>query len=612
MSMICGNWNRRAGKAKGLNGLLAALPGHEADGQASWAGASVAFGWRGRACGEEGADSPRLDAASGTAITASVRLDGRAALCEALSIPHPDRSGVPDSVLILKAYARWGRACPEHLLGDFAFTIWDAQRELLFSARDHIGTRPFYYAFAGDNFVFGSDIAAVLAAPGVSNELDEAAIATRLTRRTRLLGPRTCYRAVRRLPPGHVLSVERGAARLHRWWRPEEVPPLPPTSDGALAEECLAIVTEAVRDRVRDGRHIGVHVSGLDSSSVAVLAARELRRQGRPAPPAFSWFPPRNSGSRAAAGEYGAFDPVCRQEGLQLFCWPPEPRDIVAFLRRDGFRESDTMVHEEMVRRGAAEKGVEVLLSGWGGDEGISFNGRRYYCQLLRSGRLTRLWRELRERSRNPLAAFVWEALLPMAPPRAGRAARTLRRGEWPFRTRATFVHPGFARRVRLLPAEGRPRGGVRDVQVHLLRSGRLSYRMEGWNASGARHRIEYRYPLLDRRVLAFALGLPPEQYRRGRWSRWLLRRALDPVLPPEVCWNPSKRNEGNFESVHAALAAAAVSVRRMIEERAGPLSRARYLDLPLLLEGLDPERWCNARGRTRKRILNALHFLDF
>ena len=77
---------------------------------------------------------------------------------------------------------------------------------------------------------------------------------------------------------------------------------------------------------------------------------------------------------------------------------------------------------------------------------------------------------------------------------------------------------------------------------------------MEGWAASGARRGIEYRYPLLDRRLLELALGLPPGQFRRGRWGRWLMRHALGachagssircfpaegPVLPPEVCWNP-------------------------------------------------------------------------
>ena len=545
VSVICGIRGDGWSVAAELEPVLAALPGREADAFGKWADTAVAFGWRGRTFGEEEAQSPRFDAASRRAVTASVRLDRRGALCDALGLSRQERAGLPDSALILRSYERWGCACPEHLLGDFAFALWDGKRDLLLCARDHIGTRPFYYAVVGERLVFASDVAAVLAAPGVSGELDERAVATLLTFGARRLGTRTFYRAVRRLPPGHVLSVERGAVHVHRWWRPEEVPPAPAVSDDAFAEECRVILTEAVQDRVRGDRPIGLHLSGgLDSSAVAVLAARELRRQGRPPAPAFAWVPPPAAGPRAVAGEFGALDPTCRQEGLRLFCRPPEVGDLLAFLRRDVTREADTGVREEIVRRAAAGQGVEVLLSGWGGDEGISFNGRGYYRQLLRNGRVGKLWRELQQRSRNPFAAFVREAVRPLVPPGVKAAVRTLRRRN------VTFIHPVFARRVPLLPAEGSSRGGVRDVQVHLLRGGWLSDRMEEWAASGARHGIEYRYPLLDRRVLEFALSLPAEQYRRGRWSRWLMRRALDPVLPREVCWNPSKEDAGRFEQV--------------------------------------------------------------
>ena len=85
-------------------------------------------------------------------------------------------------------------------------------------------------------------------------------------------------------------------------------------------------------------------------------------------------------------------------------------------------------------------------------------------------------------------------------------------------------------------------------MQLHLLQLGHLGTRIDGWTASGARRGIEYRYPLLDRRVLEFALGLPPEQFRRGRWSRWLMRHAvscqatsgIDPPATPKT--DPPKK----------------------------------------------------------------------
>ena len=247
---------------------------------------------------------------------------------------------------------------------------------------------------------------------------------------------------------------------------------------------------------------------------------------------------------------------------------------------------------------------------GGGGDEGISFNGGRYYPQLLRSGQLGTLWRELRERSSHPLAALLVEAALPLVSPRAAVAVKRLRRGQPPFRKNITFIHPGFARQVSLLPAEPRLPVGGRSLQFRLLLRGHLSQRMEGWAASGARLGIEYGYPLLDRRVLELALGLPPEQYRRGRWSRWLMRHALGSVLPHEVRWNTEKRDPVRYESLYDAVAEALPMVRAMIEARGAPPPRSRYLDLPRLMEQLDTERW-RADGRPWP-VFGALRFLDF
>ena len=242
-------------------------------------------------------------------------------------MPGRRHAGLSDSALILMSYARWGAACPEHLLGDYAFALWDPKRQFLFCARDHIGTRPFYYAQSPERFVFASDIDSVLAAPGISGEYDEEAVATRLTYGARPLGARTCYRFVRRLLPGHSLRVEGGTVRVERWWRPEELPPARGKCDDDFADAVLAACTDAVRDRLRCAGTIGLHLSGgLDSSSIAVLANRELRRQGRPSPVAFSWHPPPGPGSRgeAKAAEYGPIEAMCRQESLQLFYRPPQ------------------------------------------------------------------------------------------------------------------------------------------------------------------------------------------------------------------------------------------------------------------------------------------------
>ena len=169
------------------------------------------------------------------------------------------------------------------------------------------------------------------------------------------------------------------------------------------------------------------------------------------------------------------------------------------------------------------------------------------------------------------------------------------------------LVHPGFARRAKPLAIRFRRAIGVRSTQLALLRAGHLAQRMEGWAASGGPRGIEYRYPLLDRRLLEFVLGLPPEQFVRGKERRWLMRNALRSVLPPEVCWHRSKLDPARCEAMIDAFCAAMPAIRRGLAAR--PPRRASYVDMRTLEKCLaDPAEFRARPGR----VLRAWSFLDF
>ena len=573
----------------------------------------------------------RFHPGAGVAVLADARLDGRG-LGDALGLGPRERAECTDGDLILRAWLRWGRECPNHLLGDYAFVVWDAGKRLLFCARDHIGARPFYYASTADRFVFASAVEAVLAVPGVSGALDERTVAAYLTRTPLDMATRTFFKAVRKLPPGHALTLEAGRrpaaglrARLERHWRPERTPRAPPASDDDYAGELLRLYRQAVKDRLRGPGPVGVHLSGgLDSSSVAVLAARELRRQGRPPPLAFSWLPDPGNGRPCAAHapEYALVGAVRAQEGLRVFHQAPDADDVIAVLRQDGaYPGVHVHLNERVVQHSAAEQGVRVLLSGWGGDEGVSFNGGGYFASLLLRGRWMALLAACRARGERP-HRFLARIVLALAHPHLPFRLRVLRNGRWLFRwsRRWWLIDPAFARRTRPWPQRARRRTSVRRAQLELLERAVHSDRIEGWAASGARHGIEYRYPLLDRRLLEFALSLPPEQFSRGRWDRWLMRYALSggagrsfaesPVLPADVCWNAGKEDPARSDAMRDAIAEALPVIGRELAARPAPPSRARYVDVPRLLERLD-----SARFRQRRRFapaLNALQLLDF
>ena len=559
----------------------------------------------------DGGSGLHLDRDAHQTLAADARLDDKDTLCDALGVPHRERAAVTDRTLILHAYRRWGRECPNHLLGDYAFVVWDAGTRTIFCARDHIGCRPFYYAWTRQRFIFASTIEAVLAAPDVSDEWDEPVLAAYLTRLFFSTTTRTLFAAVRKLPPGHSLTVETTPARgfsmrLERYWRLEGIPKARPAGDDDVAAEFLDLYEKAVKDRLRGGP-VGVHLSGgLDSSSVAVLAAKELRRQGRPSPPAFTWMRP--LGDEPAQAEYARIDAVAAREGLQVHhCNVVRPEDYVSLVRRDCIYPYFPALTEERVLSRAAKLGTRVLLSGLGGDEGVSFNGRGYYAELLLRGRWRQLAAECSAQAENPVSFIAKIVLRIVHPDLVGHLARRRfpRRGRW-------LISPEFARRVRPLPSDTWTfkETGVRRTQWRLLQGGSLQSNLELFT-SGAQHGIEYRYPLLDRRLLEFALGLPPTWFRRGRWNRWLMRSALAPMLPPEIVWNPRKNEPTRHEQESDTETEALPLIRREVAARSGTLNRSRYVAVPRLLESLDAARFRSPRRTWQAQIRSALHVLD-
>ena len=634
MNFICGIHS--PGNPGGLASMLAAFERASPGGEWRSAPAGVGLGFvRSRftpsvesAPSAPSAPALHFDPEAGLAAVADVRLDDREGLCDALGLGRCDRAGLAGGDLVLRAWRRWAGELPKHLFGDYAFAIWDARRRVLFCARDPMGVKPFYYScsVAARSFAFAGALDAVLAAPGVSDELDEAVVARALTRAGMDEAERTFFRDVRKLPPGHSLTFTAGAAdrsflRLARHWQPEHAAAVRRPSDDDYAEEFLFLYRQAVAARVQGADPVGAHLSGgLDSSGIAVLAARELRGAGRPPPLAFSWLPDLagKPPDEAYAPEYERIGAVCRREGLTVFHRAPNAGDMVRVLRLDGARPGvHVLASEEVVQRYAAERGVRVLLSGWGGDQGASFNGRGHHAHLLLSGRWGRLFALGRARGNGPLRALA-DAALHLLHPDARRGLRRLLRrpahgpgdfsGE-PWLQR-WLVHPALARRHGVGPKRKHRVVNMRQAMLWGLGSGAIVERIEGWAAGGARHGIEYRYPLLDRRLLQFVLGLPPEQFLRGRWNRRLMRHALRGILPASILWNRGKNDPARFDPMFDAFANALPLVRQLIEERAEPPSRARYVDLPRLLERLDADRF---RAEPRwASIQAALQFLDF
>ena len=181
-----------------------------------------------------------------------------------------------DSEVILKAYAEWGETCVERLHGMFAFALWDPRTERLFLARDRLGIKPLYYHQAPDAFRFASNVQALLATGDVDLALDEVALHHHLSLHAVVPAPRTLLRSIRKLAPGHYLTVNAdGTVKEESYWQLNAQNPDPARNTEEWVEQVHVELREAVRKRIEiSDIPVGVLLSGgLDSSLLVALLA---------------------------------------------------------------------------------------------------------------------------------------------------------------------------------------------------------------------------------------------------------------------------------------------------------------------------------------------------
>ena len=119
--------------------------------------------------------------------------------------------------------------------------------------------------------------------------------------------------------------------------------------------------------------------------------------------------------------------------------------------------------------------------------------------------------------------------------------------GEFRAHPQRSYINPEFARRVKTLSTRPLYEVSVHQTQAQWITGGHLAQRMESWAANGARHNLVYAYPLLDRRVLEFGLGIPPDQFFKRGWKRYLFRRSMENILPADLQWNKAKDDPALF-----------------------------------------------------------------
>ncbi len=439
-----------------------------------------------------------------------------------------------DTEVLVHLYEQEGAAFARRLRGMFAVALWDAPRQRLVLARDRYGIKPLYYRAESGGLEFASELRSLR-----RGEIDLDALEAFLAFNS-IPAPLTIFREARKLPPGHVLVWENGAARLERYARPAPAPAgeLRRDDEAELVEELRGRLRDSVRAHLLADVPVGVLLSGgIDSSALAALAAQET---GEPVRTFSIGFEERSfdelSDARLVAERYGTRhrELVLRPDAALLL-----PALADAF--DEPFADSSALPTYLVSQLAAAD--VKVALSGEGGDE--LFGGYyTYVADLLaeRVGGLAGLARPFVERlpSSSARASFDYKAKRFV---RGARLPPLERHHAWKeifspeARAELTGRRHGFdpvdLYRERFAETEGaEPLARLQDVDLGIYLVDDLLVKTD--RASMA-HSLEARVPFLDQAVTSFAFSLPARHRVRGFRKKVLLRKAVAPLVPERI-----------------------------------------------------------------------------
>jgi asparagine synthase (glutamine-hydrolysing) len=501
-----------------------------------------------------------------------------------------------DTEVLLYAYREYGERMLEHLQGMFAFALWDRPAQRLFLARDHLGVKPLYYHWDGKTLVFGSELKALVEHPGVRRELDLDALGLYLESQY-IPSPKSVYRHVRKLEPGHALLVEDGKLSVRAYWRPDYSSKMQLEDSEALAG-LEAELRRSVESMLVSDVPLGSFLSGgVDSSVVSALMADIARRPIDTFTLGFR--------GETAVSEHSHAALVSRHIGAKNHVLMIDPGDMLAALERwtEVFDEpfADPAALPTMLLAKLAREHVTVALTGEGADE--VFSGYGNYRKRVSEERISGI---LGARI-SPLRYLV------RALPARARKDRLLRAIGEPLSRRYVTIPMVFdpALHSSLLSAGflAARETGMADYAERFFDECNSAHYIDKLMYIDARlwlpddlltkvdratmaHSLEARVPYLDHRLFEFCARLDPALKQRGRTGKYLLKKLAEKLLPREIVHRPK---QGFFPPLTEWFAG------RLKDEACAALARldARGLFRQGVLPGLIAEHYSGRRNHS-------------
>lgn len=480
---------------------------------------------------------PLYDSGAEVTLVADLRLDNREELAKSFGIGAIDLRDMPDSALVLRAYRTWGEDCAEHLLGDFAFALWDGRAKKLVLARDHMGQRQVVYHHGDQFLAFATEQKALWSLPDVPQVISKNIVGRMLVLDQNKSPGVTLFERIFGLPGGTVLSAaQTGIVNSRRYWEPHADPAHVGNDEAYYVEAYRRVLGEAVACRLRRATGpAGLSFSGgFDSAAIAALAGPVVTAQGRKLIAVSSVAPTDYSGPSRQARPWAE---LCRRHMpyLDVRYATREGRSIFTGLEKafmDGFPTGPQHYAHDEIYGVIAAAGARIAMDGHGGDYTLNPRGQFALARFLATGQWRRFvsefgpWR--RHRRQTVLQTIKADIAYVLALAPLISAWRRYRSGSIVPIT-AVFARETIAGgAVPFGSFAGARRSSMRLRIEQILRQ---QQNLPQASRAAAGHGLHFTRPFHDKRVVELGLAIPEDLYIKAGRPRALTSRVVGESL---------------------------------------------------------------------------------
>jgi len=430
--------------------------------------------------------------------------------------------------LAIKAFLKWGPSFGKHLNGDFSICIYLTKEKKAYFIRDQVGIRPLVLYFQDSNVFFATDPIGLCKALDNVEKIDYKFLMNFFMWsgfHYGLLPNQKVYT----VKPGHYVEITTKGSVEKKYWFPEKIKKDNNLTFKKATKDLSNLLSDAVRIRSDQRFTAAAHVSGgLDSGILAALARREYKNQEKFF--GFSWTTQTQEKAQIAFDERELVKKLCDQNDIIPIFPDYNLDDYLSFV--SDWRHPSEQLYERRVVELAKARKVNLIFSGWGGDEFISIGNRGIDADLMREGSWSAFIKKHPFWRPKKFLSALFNAIFPGA--RRGYSKIKADPSVYPYIKKALGSN-------RISRNERFKYHSRRLVHLQLLEMGHLAKRASDWYVHGQRNGLEYRFPLLDKRIIEYMLKVPSRCLVGGNHNRILLREIGKDQLPKDILENKSK-----------------------------------------------------------------------